>query len=85
MGKLSKRIEDAKKEVYDALQKRYGDFYPNLNATLELASRVRNLSDDMQNVTERIEREVSLSMSLHTHYLIIYGAFITSSSIMVIY
>ncbi|CAH1790755.1 unnamed protein product [Owenia fusiformis] len=66
LGRLSKRIEEVKAEVYDSLQKHYGDFYPNLDATIELSSKVNAVSNDMQTVTGKIERELQAQLNLST-------------------
>ena len=58
LTRLGKRIEEIKVEVNDALERKYADFYPNLDATMELNARVEALSDEMQAVSSNIDNEV---------------------------
>ncbi len=58
LGKLSKRIEEVKVEVYDSLQLEYGNFYPTLDTAHDLSQRVNTMTEDMQGVSSRIETEV---------------------------
>ncbi|XP_064622438.1 centromere/kinetochore protein zw10 homolog [Lineus longissimus] len=64
MGKLSKKIEDVKYEVYHALHDEYDEFIPNLTATLELSNQVRTVSEDMQSLSARIEREIQSQLNV---------------------
>ena len=42
------------------MQKKYVDFNPSLNTALELSGRVKDLSNDMNVVTTKIEQEVCI-------------------------
>ena len=53
LGKLSKKIEEVKVEVYDALQKKYDEFYPNLSTAVDLNSNVETLSTEMAQVGDK--------------------------------
>ena len=58
LGRLSKRIEEVKVEVYDVLQQKYGDFCPILPEAVDLSNRVSTATDEMQAVASKIEQEV---------------------------
>ncbi len=47
-----------KVEVYEALQKKYADFFPNLNAAVDLKRRVQEIKDEMDSTMNIIENEV---------------------------
>ena len=59
LAKLSKRTEEVKVKVYNALQEKYVDFYPNLNTAEELTGKVKTTLDEMQQVAEQVDKEVS--------------------------
>lgn len=58
LGKLSKRTEEVKVKVYNALQEQYIDFYPNLNTAEELSGKVKSTLGDMQEVADKVDKEV---------------------------
>ena len=57
--KLSKHVDELKVEVHDTLQRNYVEFYPSLSSALELKARVEKTSEEMQQVADRLEKEVS--------------------------
>ena len=58
IGELVKKIEEVKVEVYDSLQKKYADFFPNLNAAVDLQQRVKDIQEEMESTISKIESEV---------------------------
>lgn len=55
--KLSRGIDDVKAELHDALKKAV-NFQPHLNNSLELKSRIEQLSSDIQDLSNKIQNEV---------------------------
>ncbi|XP_014677255.1 PREDICTED: centromere/kinetochore protein zw10 homolog [Priapulus caudatus] len=55
---LSEHIDQVKAEVYDNLHKRYGEFLPCLNATLDLAVQVNTVNTNMKSLSSKIQNEV---------------------------
>ncbi|XP_074662640.1 centromere/kinetochore protein zw10 homolog [Tubulanus polymorphus] len=64
--KLANQIADVKYEVYESLRSQYDDFIPNLTATLELSNQVKSISEDMQTLTDRIEKEIQMQLNMST-------------------
>ncbi len=62
LSKLSKRIDAMKVEVYDSLFRKYQDFNPNLSTAVELNQRVQALSEEMVNISNKIDKEVASSL-----------------------
>lgn len=64
LGKLSQRIDEVKGDLFSSLQSKYVDFLPQLNAAIEFNSRIDQLSDDIQLLSSKIEREVNYCLYL---------------------
>ena len=63
--KLSKKLKDGQVEVYEALQKKYGEFDASLNTTMHLSTRARNMVAEMEGVASKINNEVKIIL---THF-----------------
>ena len=61
IGELVKKIEEVKVEVYESLQKKYADFFPNLNTAIDLQKRVKDIQEEMDSTMNKIESEVNHS------------------------
>ena len=61
LGKLAKRIDDVKMEVYESLENQYIRFYPDLSMAQGLSSSVEALTTDMDEVNNKIQKEVRLT------------------------
>lgn len=66
LGELSKKIEQVKGEMTNALQEKYVDFSPNLKAGLDLCRRVDELSVNMTQVTNKVDTEIKAQLNLST-------------------
>ena len=60
IGELVKKIEEVKVEVYESLQKKYADFFPNLNTAIDLQKRVKDIQEEMESTMNKIESEVKI-------------------------
>ena len=60
IGELVKKIEEVKVEVYESLQKKYADFFPNLNIAIDLQKRVKDIQEEMESTMNKIESEVKI-------------------------
>ena len=58
LGQLAHKIEEVKVEVHDALVKKYAEFYPLFDATVQLRSRVSDLNADVDSAVAVIEKQV---------------------------
>ena len=60
LGQLARKIEDVKVEVHDALMKKYAEFYPLFDATVQLQSRVTDLRSEIDSTLAVIEKQVHI-------------------------
>jgi len=58
LGQLSRKIEEVKVEVHDALVKKHAEFYPLFDATIQLRSRVSDLHTNIDTALTGIEKQV---------------------------
>ncbi|XP_074529213.1 centromere/kinetochore protein zw10 homolog [Halichoeres trimaculatus] len=58
ISKMSRKVEDAKEEVCDMINKRYSDFLPSLQGSEELMVQVDEVSKEMDVLKNCIETEV---------------------------
>lgn len=58
LGRLTKRVNEIKLDVYELTKNQYNDFVPSLSQAEELSSRVQQLSSQMEGVSNTIEQEV---------------------------
>lgn len=58
ISKMSRKVEDTKEEVCDMINKRYGDFLPDLKASEDLMLQVDAVSKEMDALKNCIENEV---------------------------
>jgi len=65
LGQLAHKIEEVKVEVHDALVKKYAEFYPLFDATIQLRSRVSDLNTDVDSAVAVIEKQVHVLSSLY--------------------
>jgi len=63
LGQLSRKIEEVKVEVHDALVKKHAEFYPLFDATIQLRSRVSDLHTDIDTALTGIEKQVCVVLS----------------------
>ena len=59
LGQLSRKIEEVKLEVHDAMIKKYAEFYPLLDSTRQLRDRVNVIQNDMETLASTIEKQVT--------------------------
>jgi len=64
LGQLAHKIEEVKVEVHDALVKKYAEFYPLFDATVQLRSRIADLHTDVGSALAVIEKQVLALLSL---------------------
>lgn len=60
LGQLSRKIDEVKLEVHDALIKKYAEFYPLLDSTRQLRSRVATVQNEMESMLVAIEKQVHI-------------------------
>jgi len=58
LGQLAHKIEEVKVDVHDALVKKYAEFYPLFDATVQLRARVSDLHHDVDGSLSVIEKQV---------------------------
>ncbi|XP_020496218.2 centromere/kinetochore protein zw10 homolog [Labrus bergylta] len=58
ISKMSRKVEDAKEEVCDMINKRYSDFLPSLQGSEDLMKQVDEVSKEMEILKNCIETEV---------------------------
>jgi len=60
LGQLSRKIDEVKLEVHDALNKKYVEFYPLFDSTRQLRSRVGSVQSEMEAMLMTIEKQVNI-------------------------
>ena len=63
VDQLSRKIEEVKLEVNDALIKKYAEFCPLSDATKQLYSRVKHVETEMTSMIVVIEKQVNFDIS----------------------
>ena len=58
LAQLSRKIEEVKLEVHDALIKKYKEFYPLCDTTRQLQSRVTTVQSEMEEMIAAIDKQV---------------------------
>ena len=66
---ISKKVDGIKVEVFETLQKKFSEFHPDLKAAMQLNDRAQSLAAEMDTMAVKIEKEVSLIVTL-LYYLI---------------
>ena len=68
IGKMSNRIQQLKVDVFDQLNKRYAEFNPSASSLTAqgLSTRVQDVSNSMDDMAHKIEREVPHCFILFT-------------------
>lgn len=64
ISKMSRKVEDAKEEVCDMINKRYSDFLPSLQGSEDLMVQVDEVSKEMDVLKNCIETEVQQNIHL---------------------
>ena len=58
LGQLAHKIDEVKVEVHDSLVKKYVEFYPLFDTTVNLRSRISDLHTDVDTALAAIEKQV---------------------------
>jgi len=58
LGQLAHKIDEVKVEVHDSLVKKYVEFYPLFDTTVNLRSRISDLHTDVDTALSAIEKQV---------------------------
>jgi len=58
LGQLAHKIDEVKVEVHDSLVKKYVEFYPLFDTTVDLRSRISDLHTDVDTALAAIEKQV---------------------------
>ena len=70
LSKLTKRLDEVKLEVYETLQRKYDEFYPDLKTAMHLHDRSEALSKEMDSMATKIESEVR-SIHFTLYYILL--------------
>jgi len=68
LGQLARKIEEVKVEVHDSLVKKYFEFCPLFDATIQLRSHVAELQADIETSLSVIEKQVHSCFESHQHF-----------------
>ncbi|XP_071944960.1 centromere/kinetochore protein zw10 homolog [Antedon mediterranea] len=66
LRKLSGSVDEIKAEVYDTVKKKYMEFQPSLDKTVELESRVDEMSNELNNLNDQIQNEIKVDLDMST-------------------
>lgn len=61
LGKLFRRIDAVKSEVYEGLENEYVHFLPYLSVAPELTDRVDTMRKEVKEATDKIQTDVSMA------------------------
>ncbi|XP_028399895.1 centromere/kinetochore protein zw10 homolog [Dendronephthya gigantea] len=62
VGKLSQKADDVKTQVYTLILKQYTDFMQSYNLTMEMNSKVQELSTEMNHLSEKIKGDIETQL-----------------------
>ncbi|XP_055963545.1 centromere/kinetochore protein zw10 homolog [Sorex fumeus] len=66
IGRLTRQVEEVKGEVCSLISKKYNEFLPSMQSAQDLVTQVDKLSDDIDQLKSRIEREVRRDLHVST-------------------
>ncbi|XP_040832898.1 centromere/kinetochore protein zw10 homolog [Ochotona curzoniae] len=66
ISRLTRRVEEIKGEVCSMISKKYSEFLPSMQNAQDLVTQVDKLSDDIDQLTSRIESEVRRDLHVST-------------------
>lgn len=58
LQQLSKKVENSKIQLYDAITNKYVDFSPTFKTTEEMVESFENLSKEIHSISDKIQNEV---------------------------
>ena len=67
VGKLLQRADDVKTQVYSLILKQYTEFTQSYNLTMEMNSKVEELSAEMNSLNEKIKGDVEIQLLKANH------------------
>ncbi|XP_004604760.1 centromere/kinetochore protein zw10 homolog [Sorex araneus] len=66
IGRLTRQVEEVKGEVCSLISKKYNEFLPSMQSAQDLVAQVDKLSEDIDQLKSRIEREVRRDLHVST-------------------
>ncbi|KAL5009051.1 hypothetical protein ScPMuIL_014632 [Solemya velum] len=66
LQQLSKKVENSKIQLYDAITNKYVDFSPTFKTTEEMVESFENLSKEIHSISDKIQNEIKNQLNLST-------------------